>query len=163
MNDMINVPFSDQQLSDNDNVTELKTDTNVDSAGLKLVKTRSGKQTEPCSSPLLPSSPLPLSSLLLPLSLLTPLSSPIPQIDLRHYNSSNNSSSNISISTPVKMSSKSTAEVTHVGSNKLPILSAGMVSLEVLRQFENACCSFFRKKRGPGAQGLCHLYCGQTS
>ena len=145
MNNMINVPFSDQRLSDNDNVTKLKTDSNVDSAGLKLAKTRSGKRTEPRSSPLLPSSPLPPSSPLLPLS---PLSSPIPQIDLRHYNSSDNSSSNVSISAPVRMSSKSTAEVTHAGSNKPPILSAGTVSLEVLRQFKNACRSFFHNKEG---------------
>ena len=148
MNNMINVPFSDQRLSDNDKVTKLKTDSNVDSAGLKLAKTRSGKRTEPHSSPLLPSSPLPLSSPLLPLSPLTPLSSPIPRIDLRHYNSSDNSSADISISAPVRMSSKSTAEVTHAGSNKPPILSAGTVSLEVLRQFENACHSFFHNKEG---------------
>jgi hypothetical protein len=43
MSDMINVPFSNQRLSDNVNVTKLKTDTNVDSATLKLATTRSGK------------------------------------------------------------------------------------------------------------------------
>ena len=46
------------------------------------------------------------------------------------------------------MSSKSNAEVTHAGSNKPPVLSAGTVSPEVLRQFENTCQSFFHNKEG---------------
>jgi hypothetical protein len=50
------------------------------------------------------------------------------------------------------MSTKSTAEVTHLSSNKLPSLSAGTVSPEVLRQFENTCRSFFHNKEGLNAK-----------
>jgi len=46
------------------------------------------------------------------------------------------------------MSTKSTTEVTHTTSNKPPCLSAGTVSPEVLRQFKNACRSFFHNKEG---------------
>ena len=40
------------------------------------------------------------------------------------------------------------AEVSHSMSSKPPMLSAGNVSPEVMRQFENACHSFFRNKEG---------------
>ena len=46
------------------------------------------------------------------------------------------------------MSTKLHAEVTHAGSNKPPVLSAGTVSPEVLCQFENVCHSFFCNKEG---------------
>jgi len=45
------------------------------------------------------------------------------------------------------MSSKN-AEVSHSASNKLPSLSVGNVSPEIMRQFENACRSFFCNKEG---------------
>jgi len=45
------------------------------------------------------------------------------------------------------MSSKN-AEVSHSMSSKPPMLSARNVSPEVMRQFENACRSFFRNKEG---------------
>jgi hypothetical protein len=49
---------------------------------------------------------------------------------------------------PRSMSMKSMAEVTHSSTNKLPSLSAGTVSPEVLHQFKNACRSFFHNKEG---------------
>ena len=134
------VLFSDQQPYNN---SIHIADTVVDSAASKLAKTHSGKQTETNSSRLPPSSPLPPLSLLLPLSPLTPLPSPIAAENRWNYASSESSSSDISISIPVPMSGKSSAEVSHVGSNELPILSAGTVSPEVLHQFENVCHSIF--------------------
>jgi len=73
---------------------------------------------------------------------------------IRNRIDSDSSSSDLSFARPYprSMSTKSTAEVTHSSTNKPPSLSAGTVSPEVLRQFENACRSFFRNKEGLDAK-----------
>jgi hypothetical protein len=66
---------------------------------------------------------------------------------LRSDSYSDSDSSIASFAARLNMSSKN-AEVSHSTSSKLPMLSAGNVSPEVMRQFENACRSFFRNKEG---------------